>query len=120
MDTRAKYKFADWLYNRFVENYRKQDISKAFIFYDVLIQYKLFAQQLTKLSDQRRHIKQLHGNITKALKEKKADTLLLTGDEGQKEFEKTIADFEAMLRDMNCPEETIRDLVIEKRFNYGN
>jgi hypothetical protein len=30
MEILAKYKFADWLYNRFVENYKNQNIVEAF------------------------------------------------------------------------------------------
>ena len=79
MDTFSKYKFADWLYNRFVENFRKSNIAQAFTFLEVLSQYMAFAQNIRKLSDQRRHIKELHTKITKALKNGTADKLFLTG-----------------------------------------
>ncbi len=67
METLAKYKFADWLYNRFVENYKKQNIAEAFTFLDILSKYLMFAMEVRKLSDQRRHIKELYRDIQKAL-----------------------------------------------------
>lgn len=91
MDTLAKYKFADWLYNRFVEKYKNQNVVEAFIFLDILSRYQLFAQEIRKLSDQRRHIKELHRTITKALKEGTAHRLHLAGEEGTAEFNRAMS-----------------------------
>ncbi|AZA99146.1 hypothetical protein EG359_05805 [Chryseobacterium joostei] len=118
MDTLAKYKFADWLYNRFVENYKNQNVVEAFIFLDILSRYQLFAQEIRKLSDQRRHIKELHRTITKALKEGTAHRLRLAGEEGTAEFNKVMAEYEAQLREIGLSESYITDRVSDKKMNY--
>lgn len=112
--------FSEWLYNRYVETWRKGDITKAFVFSDILRVYIEIALKQRKFSKQKRRANELYKTIYKALQNKTTNKLLLTGQEGTLEFEKTIADYEAMLREMNCPEETMKDLIIEKRFNYGN
>lgn len=119
MDTLAKYKFADWLYNRFVENYKNQNVVEAFIFLDILSRYQLFAQEISKLSDQRRHIKELHRTITKALKEGTAHRLLLAGEEGTAEFNREMKEFEDYLRKIGLSEEYITEAVSDKKMNYG-
>ncbi len=118
MDTLAKYKFADWLYNRFVENYKNQNVVEAFIFLDILSRYQLFAQEIRKLSDQRRHIKELHRTVTKALKEGTAHRLHLSGEEGTAEFNKVMAEYEAQLREIGLSESYITDRVSDKKMNY--
>lgn len=121
MELLAKYKFADWLYNRFVENYKKSDISKAFIYLEVLSQYQLFTQEVRKLSDQRRHIKELYRNIHQALKNGTADQLLLTGEEGTAEFTREMKAYEDFLRGQEVSEEPITEHVINRKMNYyGN
>ncbi len=112
--------FTDWIYNRYVEALRKEDYVRMLVFLDVLNQYIFKALAQRKFSKLRRHAKELVKDIDKAHRNGNPRKLLLTGDEGQKEFEKTIADYEQSLRDMNCSEEMITELVIEKRFNYGN
>lgn len=118
MDILTKYKFADWLYNRFVENYKNHKIVEAFIFLDILSHYQLFAQEVQKLSDQRRHIKELYRDITKALKAGNADKLFLTGEEGTAEFNREIAEYEAQLRKIGLSEEYITERVSDKKVNY--
>jgi len=118
MDVLTKYKFADWLYNRFVENYKNHKIVEAFIFLDILSRYQLFAQEVQKLSDQRRHIKELYRDITKALKAGNADKLFLTGEEGTAEFNREIAEYEAQLRKIGLSEEYITERVSDKKMNY--
>lgn len=118
MDTLAKYKFADWLYNRFVEKYKNQNVVEAFIFLDILSRYQLFAQEIRKLSDQRRHIKELHRTITKALKEGTAHRLHLAGEEGTAEFNRVMAEYEAQLREIGLSESYITDRVSDKKMNY--
>lgn len=121
MELLAKYKFSDWLYNRFVEHYKKSDISKALIYLEVLGQYQLFAQDIRKLSDQRRHIKELHRNIHQALKKGTADKLLLTGEEGTAEFTREMKAYEDFLREQRVSEESIAEYVIDRKMNYyGN
>ncbi len=121
MELLAKYKFSDWLYNRFVEHYKKSDISKALIYLEVLGQYQLFAQDIRKLSDQRRHIKELHRNIHQALKKGTADKLLLTGEEGTAEFTREMKAYEDFLREQGVSEESIAEYVIDRKMNYyGN
>lgn len=118
MDILAKYKFADWLYNRFVENYKNKNIAEAFIFLTVLSEYKFFAQDIRKLSDQRRHIKELHAKITKALKEETAQKLFLTGEEGTAEFNREMKAYENFLRKEGFSEQAITEYVSDRKMNY--
>lgn len=121
MDTLAKFKFADWLYNRFVENYKNHNIVEAFVFLDILSRYQMFAMEVRKLSDQRRHIKELYGNINKALKNRTAHKLLLTGEEGTAEFKKEMKAYEDRLREQGFSESYITECVSDKAMNYyGN
>ena len=120
MDILAKYKFADWLYNRFVENYKNKKIEEAFIFLRVLSEYKFFAQDIRRLSDQRRHIKELHTKITKALKEETTHKLLLAGEEGTAEFNREMKAYEDFLRKEGFSEQSITEYVGDKKMNYGN
>lgn len=121
METLAKYKFADWLYNRFVENYKNHNIVEAFIFLDILSRYQMFAMEVRKLSDQRRHIKELYRNINKALKNGTAHKLLLTGEEGAAEFKKEMKAYEDRLREQGFSESYITECVSDKAMNYdGN
>lgn len=112
--------FTDWLYNRYVVALRKNDYTRMIVFSDVLNQYVIKVLSQRKFSKQKRHAKELLKTIEKAHKNETIHKLLLTGDEGKQEFEKAMADYEAMLREMDFSEETITELVIEKRFNYGN
>lgn len=121
MDALAKNKFADWLYNRFVENYKKQNIVEAFIFLDVLSRYQMFAMEVRKLSDQRRHIKELYRDIQKALKDGTAHKLFLTGEEGEAEFKRDMKAYEDFLRQEGFSEEKITEYVSDRKMNYyGN
>ncbi|AZA82462.1 hypothetical protein C1637_08305 [Chryseobacterium lactis] len=121
MEILAKYKFADWLYNRFVENYKNQNIVQAFIFLDILSRYQMFAMEVRKLSDQRRHIKELYRDINKALKNGTAHKLFLTGEEGTAEFNKEMKAYEDFLRESGFSEESITEYVSERKMNYyGN
>ncbi|OPC69935.1 hypothetical protein BAZ12_08925 [Elizabethkingia miricola] len=121
MEILAKYKFADWLYNRFVEKYRKADINEAFIYLEVLRQYEQFAQEVRKLSDQRRHIKELYRDINKALKNGTAHKLFLTGEEGTAEFKREMKAYEDFLREAGFSEESITQYVSDRKMNYyGN
>ncbi|MFC3356056.1 hypothetical protein [Sphingobacterium zeae] len=121
MDTLAKFKFADWLYNRFVENYKNHNIVEAFVFLDILSRYQMFAMEVRKLSDQRRHIKELYSNINKALKNGTAHKLLLTGEEGGAEFKKEMKAYEDRLRAQGFSESYITECVSDKAMNYdGN
>jgi len=118
MNTLDKYKFADWLYNRFVEQFKKSNITEAFIYLGVLSQYQFFAQEVPKLSDQRRHIKELYKKITKALKDKNADQLSLTGEEAIEAFNMEIQAYEARMRAIGLSEEYIKLKVDDKKLNY--
>lgn len=121
MDLLAKYKYADWLYNQFVKEFRESNIPDALIYKDALQQYMFFAQSIRKMSDQRRHIKELYNKITKALKEGTARKLLLTGDEGIAEFNREMAEYETQLRKIGLSEEYITERVSDKKMNYyGN
>lgn len=121
MEILAKYKFADWLYNRFVENYKNQNIVEAFIFLDILSRYQTFAMQVRKMSDQRRHIKELYRDINKALKNGTAHKLFLTGEEGTAEFNKEMKAYEDFLRESGFSEESITEYVSDRKMNYyGN
>lgn len=121
MDILAKNRFADWLYNRFVENYKKSNISEAFIYLEILSQYQLFAKDIRKLSEQRRHIKELYNTITKALKEKRANQLFLTGEEGTEVFNMEMKAYETRLREQGFSEEYITESVSDRKMNYyGN
>ncbi|RQO35387.1 hypothetical protein DBR39_18900 [Chryseobacterium sp. KBW03] len=121
METLAKYKFADWLYNRFVENYKNQNIAEAFTFLDILSRYQMFAMEVRKLSDQRRHIKELYRDIQKALKNGTAHKLFLTGEEGAAEFKREMKAYENYLREQGFSESYITECVSDKAMNYyGN
>ncbi len=111
--------FTDWLYNRFVEASRKDNIVKAFIFLDVLRVYTEMVLHARKYSRQRRHAKGLLKSIEVSFKDKTTAKLLLTGIEGKQEFEKAMADYERMLIDLGYSRELIDDRLIDKRFNYG-
>ncbi|ALR29280.1 hypothetical protein ATE47_01470 [Chryseobacterium sp. IHB B 17019] len=112
--------FAEWLYNRYVEALRKSDAMRAMSFYDVLNQYILKALADRRLSKQKCYADKLLKTIQKAHKNGTANKLQLLGEEWQREFEKAMADYENMLREMDLGEETITALLIEKRYNYGN
>ncbi len=121
MDILAKYKFADWLYNRFVENYKNQNVVEAFIFLDILSRYQMFAMEVRKLSDQRRHIKELYRDINKALKNGTAHKLFLTGEEGTAEFNREMKAYGDYLREQGFSESYITQCVSDKAMNYyGN
>ncbi|WP_027374868.1 hypothetical protein [Chryseobacterium sp. UNC8MFCol] len=121
METLAKYKFADWLYNRFVENYKNQNITEAFTFLDILSRYQMFAMEVRKLSDQRRHIKELYRDIQKALKNGTAHKLFLTGEEGAAQFKREMKAYENYLREQGFSESYITECVSDKAMNYyGN
>lgn len=118
METLAKYKFADWLYNRFVENYKEQNIVEAFIYLDVLTHYQSFAKEVRKLSDQRRHIKELYTDIMKALKEGKAHRLFFTGEEGARKFHEEMNAYADQLREQGFSEEYITQVVSDRKMSY--
>ncbi|OJZ01266.1 hypothetical protein [Sphingobacterium sp. 40-24] len=121
MDILAKYKFADYLYNRFVENYKNQNIVEAFIFLDILSRYQMFAMEVRKMSDQRRHIKELYRDINKALKNGTAHKLFLTGEEGTAEFNREMKAYGDSLREQGFSESYITQCVSDKAMNYyGN
>lgn len=112
--------FADWLYNRYVEALRKSDTLRAIVFYDVLNQYISKALTLRGLNAQKRYTRKLLKTIEKAHKNGTPHKLQLLGAEWQSEFQKAIADYEKNLREMGVDEETITELIIEKKCNYGN
>ena len=121
MDILAKYKFADYLYNRFVENYKNQNIVEAFIFLDILSRYQMFAMEVRKMSDQRRHIKELYRDINQALKNGTAHKLFLTGEEGTAEFNREMKAYGDSLREQGFSESYITQCVSDKAMNYyGN
>lgn len=118
METLKKYHFADYLYNRFVEHYKNHQVTEAFIFLDILSRYERFAMEVRKLSDQRRHIKELYRTINKALKEGSAHKLLFTGDEGTAEFNRVMKAYEDYLRETGLSEESITEYVSDRKMNY--
>ncbi len=117
--TTPNYDFTDWLYNRYVEARRKNDFLKAFVFLDVLNQFVIWTDQ-PKYRQQKRYAKELIKAIGKAVKNSTAHRLLLRGEEGQREFEQKMAAYEKELNEIGYDQETIRELVIDKRWNYGN
>lgn len=60
--------FTDWLYNRFVESFKKGNVSQALIYSDTLGEYIRTALAQRKFSGWRRHANQLYKSIIKALK----------------------------------------------------
>lgn len=112
--------FSNWIYNRYVESLRKKDLRATMIFLDVL--EKFISSGLTdrKFSRHRRHANGLLKTIYKAIKTGKSDKLELTGKEWTQEFERKISEYEKQLIEMNLSEETIQQLVTEKKMNYGN
>lgn len=112
--------FTDWLYNRYVEALRKNDTIRVLVFLDALNQYFIKALTQRRFSKQKRYTGNLLKSIEKAHKNGTANKLTLIGEEWQQEFQKAIADYEKSLREMDFDEETIRELIIEKKCNYGN
>lgn len=111
--------FTDWLYNRYVEASRKNDSVQTSIYLDLLDRCVNTMTQ-RKFSRLRRYARERIKTITVAMKNGKLNKLLFTGDEGQQEFETAMADYEKRLREMYFSEESIREMVIQKRMNYGN
>ncbi|WP_316795531.1 hypothetical protein [Pedobacter agri] len=112
--------FSNWIYNRYVESLRKKDLRTTIIFLDVLEKYISSGLTDRKFSIYRRHANGLLKTIYKAQKTGKSDKLQLTGKEWTEEFERKISDYKKQLTDMNLSEETIQQLVTEKKMNYGN
>lgn len=112
--------FADWLYNRYVESIRNEDFVSLTVFFDVLNKYKDTVLTLRGLSKQKRHADKLLKIIHKAHKHRTTKKIQLTGAEWKQEFERAITEYETMLTEMNLSKETIKEMVIEKRCNYGN
>jgi hypothetical protein len=112
--------FTDWLYNRYVEAMRKNDIMRQFVFYDVLNEYINKTLNQHKFRGLKRYANNLLKTIQKAHKNGTAKKLELSGDEWQLEFQKAMADYEKNLREMDFDENTIREMIIEKKMNYGN
>ncbi|RLJ75167.1 hypothetical protein [Pedobacter alluvionis] len=120
MNNDTDNKFTDWIYNRYVESIRNEDFTRMTLFFDVLSKYINTSLTQRRQSKQRRYADRLLKAIHKAHKSGTAKKLQLAGAEWQQEFEKAIAEYETMLTDMNLSKETIQEMVIEKRFNYGN
>lgn len=111
--------YTDFLYNRYVEAVRINDHVKSWIYLDMLERcVNMFTTR--KFSRLRRYARERLKVIKTAQRASKLSKLLLTGDEGKREFEKTIYDYEQGLRELLFSEETIRDLVVQKRMNYGS
>lgn len=111
--------FTDWLYNRYIEAMRKNDTVRQFVFYDVLNQFICTALNQRRFSGLKRYANNLLKTIQKAHKNGTAHKLPLSGEEWKQEFHKAIADYEKSLHEMGFGEETIKELIIEKKYNYG-
>lgn len=112
--------FLDWLYNRYVEAYKKNQLSRTTAFFDVLNRYMMTVLSQRKFSKEKRHAKELLQTIQKSLQQGRTHQLLFTGKEGREEFEKAIANYERSLRESDLTEEIIRELLIQKKMNNGN
>jgi len=111
--------YTDWLYNRYVDAVRINDHVKAGVYLDLLERcLNMFTTR--KFSRLRRYARERLKVITNAQRKSALSKLLLTGEEGTREFEKNMYDYEQGLREMLFSEETIRELVIEKKINYGS
>jgi vancomycin permeability regulator SanA len=119
METNNEKAFTDWLYNRYVEAVRKNDYRQMSIYLDLLNRCVSMMTQ-RKFSRLRRLARERIKAITIAYKSGKLKKLLLAGEEGVTEFETAMADYEKKLRKMYFPEERIKEMLIEKRMNYGN
>lgn len=73
-----------------------------------------------RLTTQRQSAKNRLKDIMSAMKAGKLDKLTYSGVEGQREFEEVIAAYEKELKDFGFSEETINELIILKKENYGN
>lgn len=114
------YDFTDWLYNRYVEAIRNNDTSKAVVYTEVLNQFIRWTFNHPRYSQQKRHARLLIKEIYRAIKNGTSHKLVVTGEEGKQEFQQKMAEYEQELRDAGFPEDSIIELVVEKRLNYGN
>lgn len=112
--------FTDWLYNAYVVAIRRNDTKRALVFLDVLNQYVFRVLAKRKSGKRKRHAKELLKTVQKAAKNGTTHKLVLTGEEGLREFEAAMAKYEKALREMGLGEETITELVNEKKMEYGN
>lgn len=112
--------FTDWLYNRYIESLRKEDFARMLVFLDVMNQYFIKALTQRRFSKQKRYMAKLLKTIEKAHKSGTTKKLQLVGVEWQQEFERAIKEYETALTELNFSKERIKELVIEKRCNYGN
>jgi hypothetical protein len=119
METITDNSLVDWLYNRFVEAVRKNDYSKSFIYEDVLNKTIHLLPAGRKYSALKRRAKALTKEILKASKSSSPKELHYTGAEFVADFKRAIAEYEQELRDLDIDEETIKEMVIEKKMNYG-
>ncbi|HCD9236064.1 TPA: hypothetical protein NEG48_003084 [Elizabethkingia anophelis] len=111
--------FTEWCYNKYVEYTRKNDFIRSSIYEDVLKNHLQWNLKGRRLVTQRHLAKFLVKNIYKAHIEGKTDKLTYTGEKGKKEFEDEMTKYEELLRKENFPDDSIRELVIMKREQYG-
>lgn len=112
--------FTDWCFNRFVEHNREGKYTVAGIYHDMLKKHFEWNLKGRRLTTQRQRAKNRLHDIMNAMKAGKLDKLTYTGEEGKKEFNDVIAAYEKQLRDFGYPEETINELIILKKENYGH
>lgn len=112
--------FSDWLYNRFVEAVRKDEISKSFIYQDILQQTENLLPNGRKYSALKRRSKAHLKDISKAFKNGSLKKLHYTGAEFVADFNRAIEEYEKELRNTDFDEDTINYLLSIKKETYGN
>jgi len=120
MTAKNENDFVDWLYNRYVEALRNKDFLQMSIYFDVLDRCVSMAFSQRKFSSLRTRAKKRLKEIATAGKNGTLCKLDFVGEEFVREFEKAMQDYEQTLKDQGFSQQLIRDLVIEKRCNYGN
>ncbi len=110
--------YTDWLYNRYVDAVRMNDHMRATIYLD-LLEKCIGMFNSRKFSRLRRLARELLKEIYRAQRSGTLAKLLLRGEEGAREFERKMFDYEQQLRDLHFSEDKIKEMVIDKRINYG-
>lgn len=112
--------YFEWLYNRYVEAFRKKEYQHTTIYYDALERFVWMMPKTGKYSGQHRYAKQFLKIITDANRNGTVGKLQLSGQEFTREYERVISEYRKTLTDEGWGEETVNYLVSIKQESYGN
>jgi hypothetical protein len=114
------YEFTEWCYNSYVDAVRAHEYTKAYLLRQVLQQHYTLNLKPGRFVSQRQQARNLLRAIDKAEKAGITDTIHYTGAKFLQELNAALADYEALLRRMDFPEDYIQELLIQKKLDYGN